>query len=103
MRMRVYTIDAIQDRLKQLPLDARVRRLILFGSHAKGTAQERSDIDFFLDSDGRITGFDFFALKATLEDAFQREIDLLPDVDVMPDSRVAAEIAREGVMVYARQ
>ena len=101
--MKVYTIDAIQDMLKHMQMDQRVRRLILFGSHAKGTAQERSDIDFFLDSDGRITGFDFFALKASLEDAFQREIDLLPDVDVIPNSRVANEIARDGVMVYARQ
>lgn len=101
--MKIYTIDAIQDMLQRMQMDQRVRRLILFGSHAKGTAQERSDIDFFLDSDGRITGFDFFALKASLEDAFQREIDLLPDVDVIPNSRVANEIARDGVMVYARQ
>ena len=101
--MKVYTIDAIQDMLKHMQIDQRVRRLILFGSHAKGTAQERSDIDFFLDSDGRITGFDFFALKASLEDTFQREVDLLPDVDVIPNSRVANEIARDGVMVYVRQ
>lgn len=101
--MQAYTVDAIRDTLCRTPLDARVRRLVLFGSHAKGTARERSDLDFFLDSGRQITGFDYFALKATLEDAFQREIDLLPDVDVSPDSRIEREIARDGVMVYARQ
>ena len=101
--MKIYTIDAIQDTLKRVPMDARVRRLILFGSHAKGRAREQSDIDFFLDSDGRITGFDYFALKATLEDAFQRESELLPDVDVIPDSRIADDIVRNGVMVYVCQ
>lgn len=101
--MQIYTVDAIRDTLRRIPLDARVRRLVLFGSHAKGTAGERSDLDFYLDSGRQITGFDYFALKATLEDAFQREIDLLPDVDVLPDSRIVREIARDGVMVYARQ
>ena len=101
--MRGYTIEAIRDAIARVPMDARVRRLVLFGSHAKGTAAERSDIDFFLDSGGSITGFDYFALKATLEDALAREIDLLPDVDVAPDSRIAREIARDGVTVYARQ
>ena len=101
--MQSYTVDRIRDTLRRTPLDARVRRLVLFGSHARGTAQERSDLDLFLDSDGQITGFDYFALKATLEDAFQCEIDLLPDVDVLPDSKIVREIARDGVMVYARQ
>lgn len=101
--MQTETIDSIRDTLRRTPLDARVRMLVLFGSHAKGMAHECSDLDFFLDSDRQITGFDYYALKATLEDAFQREIDLLPDVDVLPDSRIVREIARDGVMVYARQ
>lgn len=101
--MRGYTIEAIRDALAGVPMDARVRRLVLFGSQAKGTARERSDIDFYLDSGGRITGFDYFALRSTLEDALQREVDLLPDVDVLPNSRIANEIARDGVTVYARE
>lgn len=101
--MQAETIESIRDALRHTPMDARVRRLVLFGSHAKGAARENSDMDFFLDSGGRITGFDYFALKAALEDTFGREIDLLPDVDVLPDSRIAREIARNGVMVYGGQ
>ena len=101
--MAAYTVRQIQDTLKRMPLDRRIRRLVLFGSHARGTAQAHSDLDFYLDSDRQITGFDYFALKATLEDAFQREIDLLPDIDVIPNSKVAQEIAKYGVMVYAGQ
>ena len=41
--------------------------------------------------------------KAALEDAFGRDIDLLPDVDVQPGSKVASEITKYGVMVYAGQ
>lgn len=101
--MEAYTIPTIQNILQGVPMDRRVRKLILFGSHAKGTAQVKSDLDFFLDSDRQITGFDYFALKASLEDVFEREIDLLPDIDVIPGSTVANEIEKYGVMVYARQ
>lgn len=101
--MQSYTIEAIRNALARAPLDGRVRRLVLFGSHAKGTARERSDIDFYLDSGGSITGFDYFALRSSLEDVLHREVDLLPDVDVLPDSRIANEIARDGVTVYARE
>jgi len=101
--VKTYAVSDIQSALQRMPMDQRVRRLILFGSHAKGTARPHSDLDLYLDSNGLITGFDYFALKASLEDAFGRDIDLLPDVDVLPNSKVAQEIAKYGVMVYARQ
>ena len=94
------TISDIRNTLQGLNIDSRVRKLILFGSHVKGTAQPQSDLDFYLDSNRQITGFEYFDLKAKLEDAFRRDIDLLPDVDVLPDSKIAAEIARYGVIVY---
>lgn len=96
------SIGDIQQVLSGLTLDQRVNRLVLFGSHASGTAREQSDLDMYLDSGRQITGLDFFALKATLEDAFSRDIDLLPDLDVVPGSKVANEIKRHGVVVYAK-
>lgn len=88
--------------LSGLSMDSRVNRLVLFGSHALGTAGKRSDLDLYLDSGRQITGFDFFALKAILEEAFRRDIDLLPDLDVVPGSKVSREIQRYGVIVYAK-
>ncbi len=96
----IYTIPVIQRVLQTLPMDKRVRRLILFGSHAKGDAQAESDLDFYLDSNMQITGFAYFDLKGCLEDAFHRPIDLIPDVDVIPGSQVDHEIKRTGVTVY---
>lgn len=98
--MAPYTIEEIRTTLKRMDLDRRVRRIILFGSHANGTAHLNSDLDFYLDSGQTITGFDYFALKAALEDAFARDVDLVPDVDVAADSRVAQEIREKGITVY---
>jgi predicted nucleotidyltransferase len=36
-----------------------VRRVILFGSYARGNETERSDIDLIIDSEGKLDGFEF--------------------------------------------
>lgn len=79
-----------------------MRSIVLFGSHAKGTALPDSDIDLYLDSDKRITGFAYFEIKGRLEEAFHKDVDLISDVDIIPGSRVDNEIKRTGVLVYAR-
>jgi len=98
--MRQYTIPQIKEVLSRACFDDRANRIVLLGSYAKGQAGAKSDIDLYLDSGRRITGFDFFALKAAFEDAFHTEIDLLPDLDVISGSPVEREIREFGVTVY---
>jgi predicted nucleotidyltransferase len=98
-----YTVPEIQSVLKTICTDSRIKRVILFGSYAKGAAHHQSDIDLYLDSGQQITGFDFFELKAKLEDAFQIPIDLLPDRNIIPGSPVEREIMAHGVTVYDQQ
>lgn len=100
--MAHYTITEIRNVLQSVCSDPRIKRVILFGSCAKGEAEEQSDIDLYLDSGQQITGFDFFALKAQLEDAFRTEIDLLPDLDIVLNSPVDQEIKQHGVTVYVQ-
>ena len=100
--MAQYTIAEIRDVLQPLCSDPRIKRVILFGSYAKGEAQEQSDIDLYLDSGRLMTGFDFFALKASMEEAFQTDVDVLPDLDISPNSPVENEIKRHGVTVYVQ-
>ncbi len=96
----MYSISDIQRTLSSLPLDKRIKKLVLFGSHASGNAEAGSDMDFYVDSNRQLTGFAFFTLKGQLENAFQKDIDLIPDLDVIPDSQVDREIKRTGVTVY---
>jgi predicted nucleotidyltransferase len=79
-----------------------IKKIVLFGSYAKGIATPNSDIDLYLVSNGAITGFDFFELKAKIEDEFDIEIDLIPDVDVIPNSSIEQQINEHGVIVYER-
>ena len=82
--------------------DTKVRKLVLFGSYAEGAAYEDSDIDLYMVSDGEITGLAFYDLKSRIEDAFVMDIDLLPDLDVIPESPLARRINESGVVIFER-
>ena len=82
--------------------DTEVEKIVLFGSYAKGGASEGSDIDLYLNSNGVITGLAFYDLKSKFEDAFDVDVDLLPDLDIMPGSPVERQISETGVVIYER-
>ena len=99
----MLSVAEIKTAVEPIVKDTKVRKLVLFGSYAKGTASEDSDMDLYMVSNGEITGLDFFDLKSKIEDAFEIEIELLPDLDVIPESPVACQINNSGVVIYERE
>lgn len=98
----MLSIAEIKITVEPIVKNTKVRKMMLFGSYAKGIASENSDIDLFMDSGGEITGLDFYNLKSKIEDAFKTNIDLLPDLDVIPSSPVERQINESGVVIYER-
>jgi len=98
----MLSLADIKSVVEPIARDSEVEKIILFGSYAKGIASENSDIDLFMSSNGNITGLAFYDLKSKLEDAFDMDIDLLPDLDIIPNSHVEREINETGVVVYER-
>lgn len=54
----------------------KVKNIGLFGSYAKGTQAESSDIDILIDLQEPL-GWDFFELKEYLESQLNRPVDLV--------------------------
>ena len=100
---QMLSVAHIKTVVEPIVRNTAVEKIILFGSYAKGTASEGSDIDLYMSSNGAITGLAFFDLKSKIEDAFETSIDLLPDLDVLPDSPVERQINESGVVIYERQ
>ena len=94
----MQSIELIRENL--IPVFGRynVKRAILFGSYAKGTATDRSDIDIFVDSGLR--GLKFFGLLEDVTDALQKPVDLIDLSQVDENSKVMDEINRTGVLIY---
>ena len=74
-----------------------VTSLALFGSFARGTATDSSDIDILVRFDGPATSKSYFGVQFYLEDLFGRPIDLVTDKALRPRFRPYVE--REAVDV----
>lgn len=56
-----------------------VTSLRLFGSFARGTAREDSDVDVLVSFDGPATAKRYFGVQFYLEDLLRRDIDLVTE------------------------
>jgi predicted nucleotidyltransferase len=95
----MYEVDDIKNRLTPVLSKNRVKSAVLFGSHAKGSANENSDIDLLVDSGLR--GLDFVGLIELIREALDdREVDVIDVGYVEAGSRIMDEINNTGIVIY---
>ncbi|MBR4824205.1 MAG: nucleotidyltransferase domain-containing protein [Spirochaetaceae bacterium] len=99
MKASVLTVDAIKSRLFPVFANYNVKSAFVFGSYAKGSATEKSDIDLIVDS--KLRGLRFFALQEDIREALgQKEVDLFDVTHVEKGSKVQQEINATGIKIY---
>ena len=91
----LLTVDKIKELLLPILNKHKINYCYLFGSYAKGTPRENSDIDLLIDTD--LTGFDFFGLIEEIRSALHKKIDLLRLKDLTNDNPIVMEILKEGI------
>ena len=77
-----------------------VQSATLFGSVAKGTATEHSDIDLMVDSG--LKGLRFVGLMEAVHNAVLLPIDLLDVSHIEKGSKIDREIRETGVVIYEK-
>ena len=77
-----------------------IRKAVLFGSYAKGTATEKSDIDLFVDS--KLRGLRFVGLLYDVQRTVGKNVDLFDVTHIEAGSRIDQEIQQTGVTVYEK-
>ena len=75
----LYTIDEIIEKITPVAKKYQLPAVYLFGSYARGTATEESDIDLLVDTTGtNLTSlFALGALYSDMEDALGKPIDMI--------------------------
>ena len=77
-----------------------IKKAYLFGSYARGEANEKSDVDLRIEGDIK-SFFMLGGIYSDLEDALGRKIDLLSK---LPDSdKFKENLQRDEVLLYERQ
>lgn len=94
----IYTIDDIKKVLYPVFVKHNVKKAVLFGSYVKGLANQQSDVDLLLDSGLR--GFKFIGLIEDVRTALDKEVDIFDKTHIIPDSKISAEILKNGVVIY---
>ncbi|MDX1941304.1 MAG: nucleotidyltransferase family protein [Saprospiraceae bacterium] len=70
----------------------------IFGSFAKAETTEASDVDILVELGTKMTLLDFVGIKLELEDALQREVDLVEYQSIKPALR--EQILKEEIRIY---
>ncbi len=93
-----YTIDMIREKTVPIAKAHGVKRLGLFGSYARGEADENSDVDLMIES-GKITSlFKYFAFVNDLEDELKCHVDVV--MDGIQDQDFWNSIKKDEVVLY---
>ena len=97
----LYTIEQIQSIVEPIAKKYNLKAVYLFGSYARGTANEHSDVDLLIDTTG--SGLDtFFKLGAVytdFADALDKEVDLITVSSLeQPAQRPSDVLFRDAVM-----
>ena len=95
-------LQSIVTQLEPLFIKYGVVRAIVFGSYAKGTATEKSDIDIVIDSDGYLRGIEFFSAQAEMTQVLPIASDIFEKREIKTGSKMESEINKTGVVIYER-
>lgn len=98
----MLTIEEIKKAVAPICERYGVERLSLFGSYARGEADDKSDVDLIVDKydSNKLIGFEWGGLYADMEEALGVEIDLLSRKSTRP--KFLSKIAKDEVLLYAR-
>jgi len=88
---RQEILDLLQAHKPELERRYGVRDLALFGSSARGTAREDSDIDILVSFNGPATSQRYFGVQFYLEDLLGRPVDVVTDKALRPELRPYVE------------
>lgn len=93
-------IDTIKAVLTPIFEKYGVKKAVLFGSFAKNTMTEQSDIDLLVDSG--LKGLKFVGFTEDIQNAVSRHVDVLDVTHIEKDSGIEKEISRHGKVIFNR-
>ena len=102
MNNKIYTLNEIKNIIAPIAARYGVDKVYLFGSYARGDADEESDIDLFIEAVAIKGLFVLGGLYAELEDALDKELDLITEKSLKynNDNIFKDNLVKERVLIY---
>lgn len=97
----MLTVQHIKQVVSDYFRDKPVKRVYLFGSYARGEADENSDVDLLVDLDKtQKIGWIFFEWYQDLEETLNKKVDVVSSDGLSP--RIAPFIETDKRLIYAQ-
>ena len=98
MDNRIFTLDNIKALVKPFAEKYHVKEIYLFGSYARGEADENSDLDFLVFGGEGFKLTNVLALGEELREVLKKKVDIFEIQEVNQDSEFYRTIMREKVL-----
>jgi len=99
MNKCIFTLEDIAKVVKPLTEKYHVKAIYLFGSYARGEADENSDLDFLVYIDEGFKLTNVLALGEELREVLQKKVDIFEIHEINKDSDFYRNVMREKVLV----
>jgi len=97
----LLTIEEIKNRIKPIAKTYGIDKISLFGSYAKGEANEESDVDFYIDKGKLRSLIQYYSFVNELEKTFGCHVDVV--TTGIQDKVFLSKIMEDGILIYERQ
>ena len=97
----ILKIDNIKKIVSNVLCEFDVDYCYLFGSYAKNSANELSNVDMLVST--KITGMAFFGLAEKLRESLHKKVDLLNLEQLTNNQVLLNEILKYGIKIYGKE
>ena len=94
----MYSIDTIKERVAPIAKDYGVKRVYLFGSYARNTADENSDVDLLIEKGARMSLVMMSGMLQDVKEALSLSVDLVTTDGIEPEFK--KEIVGTEILLY---
>lgn len=100
----LLTIEQIKEKVTTLfnnEYDGEIDFCYLFGSYAKGTAKDNSDVDLYVCSS--LTGLHFVGLIERIRQTLHKKVDVIRSSELNNNVDLVNEILKYGIKIYTKE
>ncbi|MCL2605206.1 MAG: nucleotidyltransferase domain-containing protein [Defluviitaleaceae bacterium] len=98
----MISMNEITNLLSPVVQSSPIKRIIIFGSYARGDATPESDLDMIIDSGGELRGLDVFTWIHNIKKTMPVVTDIYESREIKTGSDLYESIKKEGVVIYER-
>ena len=93
-----YTINEIKEKTVTIAKENGIKSMSLFGSYARGDANDKSDVDIFIDKGKMRSLISYYMFVQELEKVLNCHVDVV--TTGIEDKEFLQQIMIDGVLIY---